>query len=795
MSAYQLRRSVVGLGLCLFLAILTASLGGCSRTDYRLRADAQTYAILEEKSEDPRWSVPDFDLEPDPRSRFYDPYDPDCPPLPPDDPAAHQYMQCVYGMRGWKHWNQFGEIPTVENPDWPTFFGGDPLEGDNGPLPGIDELALEAAMEVGLIHSRDYHEQLENVYLTALSLTYQRYRFDVRPLGYSGEPGTELFYEYDGEDGNLLQAGPTTLGISKLMPAGGQFVAELANNTLWLASGSSGGTQTASTLAFSLVQPLLAGAGREIALENLTQTERKTLYAVRDFARFRKDFFVTIVTGQRAIPLPGNTGGAELAFLIRGERSPTVGFYRLLEHQQQVHNEQSIVRALRGRYQDAKTAAARGRGDDLNVTQLQSSLELARGRLLVRARDFANELDRFKVQLGLPPDMELTIDESLLEPFQFRDPKLTALEDEIRRYDVVVGAMMSGVTQPELLGVLEKLDTATGQIEAGFTHVKRQFDRLEQALPRRMKVLDKEQSEELTRTAVKDQEDFKQCRSSFTPVRDAIGALVQRLKKEQLTAEQLRDATAQTVALRDKLAQITRQLTGSGSRARIESIVLTPVNLTPAEVVLLAMENRLDLMNRRALVMDARRRIEIAADRLEGTVDVVVEGELNTPPLADNNRPFDFRAHDSSFRAGLAVTTPLDRRAERNDFRAAQVSYQRARRNYMTAKDQVKLDVRRNLRRAHMEATFFDVSRQALRAAVREYELAVERAEGSGEGAEQQGLNIPRALRNILEAQDDMIETWADYESARMVLFRDLGVMQIDENGVWSQEDQQRWAQ
>ena len=55
---------------------------GCSRTDYRLRADREAYELIAEKSFDPRWQVENVDIAPDPRSRFYDPYDPDESPIP-----------------------------------------------------------------------------------------------------------------------------------------------------------------------------------------------------------------------------------------------------------------------------------------------------------------------------------------------------------------------------------------------------------------------------------------------------------------------------------------------------------------------------------------------------------------------------------------------------------------------------------------------------------------------------------------------------------------------------------------
>jgi outer membrane protein TolC len=157
----------------------------------------------------------------------------------------------------------------------------------------------------------------------------------------------------------------------------------------------------------------------------------------------------------------------------------------------------------------------------------------------------------------------------------------------------------------------------------------------------------------------------------------------------------------------------------------------------------------------------------------------------------------NFRADESNIRVGVEIETPLDRRRERNNFRAAQVAYQRARRNFMAAEDQVKLDVRRQLRDLRAQRELFEIQRRALRVASRELEQALEAGEqddGTGGGGRQQGLNIPRALENILDAQDEMIEAWVEYETARLELHRDMGMMRIDADGIWPKEDQRRWG-
>ena len=87
------RREMLAIGIFL---IVHGS--GCTRTEHRADADREAYQVIAERNLDPRWSVDDYSIEVDPRSRFFDKYDPDHPPMPPDDPGSHRYMKLVNGI-------------------------------------------------------------------------------------------------------------------------------------------------------------------------------------------------------------------------------------------------------------------------------------------------------------------------------------------------------------------------------------------------------------------------------------------------------------------------------------------------------------------------------------------------------------------------------------------------------------------------------------------------------------------------------------------------------------------------
>lgn len=68
----------------------------------------------------------------------------------------------------------------------------------------------------------------------------------------------------------------------------------------------------------------------------------------------------------------------------------------------------------------------------LQVTQLQSQLVSAQSSLLTQRLSYQNNIDTFKFdQLGLPTDMILSIDESMLKPFELIDEQLLQLRGRL----------------------------------------------------------------------------------------------------------------------------------------------------------------------------------------------------------------------------------------------------------------------------------------------------------------------------------------------------------------------------
>src|SRR6266851_7023095 len=380
--------------------VLLCVLGGCGRAWYRRDADRDTYAILEERNNNPQWQVPYFSLNPNPESRLYDPTNPDYPPMPPDDPAAYQYMLRANGMRNYRRWHKDGDAPSVEDPAWRSYLKLD----DKGVL----VLNTERAVELAWLNSREYQTALETLYSQALTLTFVRFDFAVHWFAGNGTMFTH--FGSDGDETNTLTT-TTTAGFTKNLAAGGQLLANFANSFIFQFAGPDMTLMT-SNLTVSLIQPLLQMAGRRWRMEPLTQSERNVLYAVRDFARFRKLLYVGITTG-------GQFG---------------TGFLQLLDQLQSIRNQEANLASQERNYRLTLSQYEAEQATSVQVDQAYLGVQSAQQALIQSRANFETAQDNYKTTLGLPPDIPVRLNESLLDPFQLTDPVLTKLNESLDPY-------------------------------------------------------------------------------------------------------------------------------------------------------------------------------------------------------------------------------------------------------------------------------------------------------------------------------------------------------------------------
>ncbi len=853
--------ALVGLGIVVHT--------GCSPTFWFDQANQDTYDILAENANDPAWEVPRFDVEPDPRSRFYDPYDPNHEPLPPDDPAANIYMHWLKCKQGYKSWHKFGRALSIENPDWLVQYGlnpelsaevaasGNALEGTE--LPALNEITLREAIDIANINSRNYQFEIENLFLAALDLTFGRFQFDVRYLGVGGQNPTARLNRRRRRNGRQELDLASRIGINQVLPTGAQWAVEIANNTLWLFSGSNQ-TSSVSLLSYSLVQPLLLGAGRKVVLNNLTQDERNVLYQTRTLARFRKEFFTDTVGGnngflqllqqlQVILNERGNIRRLERQVEVLralSSQKPSVQSERLdqlppnwvlppelvdklefddeknmLSWNGEMTEEQEKLLLALSDEEDYQAAAnelvqrIRTEVVTLDVAQLESQLAQSINSLRTLERRFQDSLGGFKIFLGLPPNMPMSIEDSLLKPFELIDPILPQIEQEIYDYVEVWAKVyvedwedpnLVPPTTAELMEVVEglqellrKLKTdATLTLEQDIKNVESLLSDNQEGVSedllalRQRRFQSDEDRERVRKSTANDIRLYSGVRKRIQNIQSRLEGLKTFLSEDQLTNIQKKKIILEMAELREQMLQISQGMQVIEIGLRVEMITLEPFDMGLSEVVRVGLDNRLDLMNQRGFVMDARRLMEVRSNSLEAVLNVVVDGDVSTP--IGQNKPVDFSGSRANFRAGVEFTAPLSLVQERNAYRESQIDYQRQRRTFMAAEDNIKFGIRQSWRELSVLRQNFETSRVQIRLAALQYDNAVESALDPSKAGGNQGLNLLNALSTVLRAQNSLISNWVNYEQNRLNIYRDMGIMEIDENGIWKDDFYQHRA-
>lgn len=816
-----------------WMVLAACAVSGCNRAHYRQQADEEVACLVEEKSYDPRWAQePGFTVDMDPRSRFYEPYMQECPPMPPDDPDSHQLMHCIYGKTGWKHWHDNGDRPELENPSWRESLLSYTRPGKDGAI----RLGLDDAVRIGLINASTYQQQFETLYLSALDVSSERFAFDVQFFG--GVDGT---YQHSGSQVPGSRSGETnefTLGrtsplgasfnMKKHTASAADFLVGFANSFVWQFTGDDT-DNTTTLLNFSLIQPLLRNGGRVFGLERLTLAERILLANLRAFQQYRQGFYTNVAIGNLGVQGPqrrggfsgdsglsGFTGQGTTGFsgvgdanlgrggidqgggggsagavigLAGGGAGNVGGFIGQLQRLQQIRNNEDSLNLQLRTLALLEANLDAGLIDIAQVDQFRQSIETQRATLLQNRNGLQSQLDTFKVQLGLPPSVEIELDDSLIRKFQLIDRQITDIQNEmsdfIRRFgDLPVEPPVE--TIQEGFATLEDMRSRTVAL---FDLTRQDLDQLDRAAKARQAEMSPDERNIFVQDRQRLTDGLNEVRERF----DKTGVTLSGLK-EGLTPDTRRKTGDQFVALLVELQDLLGELSLVQARARLEQVLVTAIDLEAPLALEIARSNRLDWMNNRAALVDTWRLIEFNANKLESNFSILFDGDLRT--ISDN--PLAFRAPTGRLRAGFQFDPPLTRLVERNNFRAQLISYQQSRRQLVTFEDSINTQMRNHIRNLNQHRLNLEIQRRAVAIAIRRVDQTREALNKPvppsepGAPASQFGptaaQNLLSAVSALSDAQNNFMSVWLAYESTRMQLMRDLGVMQIDDHGLWIDE-------
>lgn len=317
----------IGGGIRCFLLLLTAGLGGCSLDPSTLsqKTDEQTYRLLESRWAETFGSASDYQIE-------------------PFSPSLRQ-----------ERLKDFSASPV---------------------------LTLTRAAELAVSNTHEYQLAKEQLYLAALDLQDVQHLYEWIPFarsvgGYAKEG------DRDGEGGREGLGAAGEGGIQKLLATGAVATSGLSVGYMDVLSGDfRSGLQ--NIFQAMMTQPLLRGADRKVVLETLTQAEQNTLYAIRDFNRFRQIFLVSVATE----------------------------YYRLLLYRVQLKNSREHYLRLVSIYDKMAPLVQAGRLPAFELEQARQDKIRAWDTYLQMRQLYETHLDTVKLMLNIPPEISVEPDEN-----------------------------------------------------------------------------------------------------------------------------------------------------------------------------------------------------------------------------------------------------------------------------------------------------------------------------------------------------------------------------------------------
>ena len=471
-----------------------------------------------------------------------------------------------------------------------------------------------------------------------------------------------------------------------------------------------------------------------------------------------------------------------------------------------------------------------GQVSPLQVDQVRSTLLSGRNAVLADTQFVINALDQFKLQLGIPANSPLVLDDTPARPITRQlDRYYEVLDQSEAAYKL---AELQETLAPEKLrAFLVQLYTENPLVR-GTAFLKKLPDswkawimaapdeltsRLEKLNKERRQLLDAKTELEMKGKTLSPEELNRLHEGDFEA---DLGGLEQILRRyeikpwEKLAREDLRrqdrtklfrsvaySAEIVLVWARNERFSHVNQLWPDPAPVPLGEIDLltADVEIAQEEAVKAALTNRLEVMNARAQVVDSWRQLAVTANALLGVLNVQYHLDSSTPPGGKN--PLAFSSAATNQELIINAQLPLVRLVEGNNYRAAQIKYERARRNLMSLEDNIATQVRFDVRQLHLFGENYKIQKKVLESLYSQVENALEvivapvdpdtlKASGTQGQVNASALTNQylQALKSLNGAQTQMYDIWLSLLATRMQLFLDLERLSLDNRGVWTDE-------
>jgi len=257
-----------------------------------------------------------------------------------------------------------------------------------------------------------------------------------------------------------------------------------------------------------------------------------------------------------------------------------------------------------------------------------------------------------------------------------------------------------------------------------------------------------------------------------------------RMHQERLKA---RDIYVQTVKEYGSLLDLFKIALGvsTTTEIRLDEISLEELkaagmhypDFDEVEATEIALYQRLDVTNSADAVIDAQRKVYVAADALGADLSVV--GTTNVASQRQGNR-LTMQATDD-YNLDFELGLPFDRVAEQNVYRKALITLDQRQREYDLAADTIKMEIRQAYRDLKEATERYKLQSEGLSLAQERYKktfLLMQYARASSR-------RVLDAQNALFDAQNEATDALVDYAVATLNFYRDTGVLQVRPDGMW----------
>lgn len=242
-------------------------------------------------------------------------------------------------------------------------------------------LNIHDAQRVGAKYDRQYQSLKESIYIRALALDSQVHAFETTLNGFLSGDVVDVWDQ-------RRAAAQTGAGVKRKFQNGSTLVGKLALNVSNLLKSDQRSVGLVGDM--TLTVPLLRGSDRDVVREPLLQAERDLIDAIRTLERYRETFSYAII----------NT------------------YLTVVADAQRLINTEANYTRLKANQDRAKSLFEAGRMGRVEYDQANQDYLSANESVVVTRRNYEANLDGFKLKLGLPPHLNITLDNTVLTQLQ-----------------------------------------------------------------------------------------------------------------------------------------------------------------------------------------------------------------------------------------------------------------------------------------------------------------------------------------------------------------------------------------